>query len=593
MIRFRPRRDPIAPPKLSCTQHRLSLFAICYSLFAIRPILQMLMRIALAQINPIVGDIDGNTRKVAEWIGHAAKADAQLVIFPELTLTGYPPKDLLLKSGFVEQNLSALDRLAETVSTGPPTLVGFVDRNEASVGRPLRNAVALLQRGHVAGRFHKSLLPTHDVFDEHRYFEPADRATVAPITIGGQSTPVGISICEDLWINDEGHTRRLYHRNPMEELAADGARLIVNASASPYTVNKQAYRERLMSSHAASHAIPIVLVNQVGGNDELLFDGASVAFDAAGRTIARARAFEEDLLIIDLDRPSEARSEPYPNSIESVRRALVMGTRDYVEKCGFRDVVLGLSGGIDSAVTAALAVEALGPDCVHGVALPSRYSSDHSLNDANTLAENLGIELKTLPIQEIHRVFEHELSPHFDGQPPNITEENIQARIRGMILMALSNKFGWLPLSTGNKSELAVGYCTLYGDMCGGLAVISDVPKTMVYELARYLNKHSEQEIIPPSTLSKPPSAELRPDQHDQQSLPPYGVLDAIIQAYVEKEESLDQIVDRGFQEAIVRDVIRKVDRNEHKRKQAATGLKVTSRAFGIGRRMPIAARFG
>ncbi|MFQ5502864.1 MAG: NAD+ synthase, partial [Phycisphaerae bacterium] len=529
---------------------------------------------------------------IAEWIGHAAKANAQLVIFPELALTGYPPKDLVLKSGFVENNLSALDRLAEAVSSGPPALVGFVDQNEASVGRRLRNAVALLQHGRVAGRFHKSLLPTHDVFDEHRYFETADRAAVTTIPIGGPSIPVGISICEDLWI-DDGQTRRLYHRNPMEELAADGARLIVNASASPYSIEKQTCRERLMSSHAAKHGIPIVLVNQVGGNDELLFDGASVAFDAAGHVIARARAFEEDLLIIDLDHSADARIEPYPDPIESVRRALVMGTRDYVEKCGFSDVVLGLSGGIDSAVTAALAAEAIGPDRIHGVAMPSRYSSDHSLKDARALAENLGIELKTLPIQEIHRVVEKELTPHFNGRPPDITEENIQARIRGTILMALSNKFGWLPLSTGNKSELAVGYCTLYGDMCGGLAVINDVPKKMVYELARNLNAHAEREIIPPSTISKPPSAELRPDQHDQQSLPPYEMLDAILQAYVENEESVDQIVERGFQEAVVRDVIRKVDRNEHKRKQAATGLKVTSRAFGVGRRMPIAAHFG
>jgi len=601
------------------------------------------MIIALAQINPLIGDLEGNGLAILRCIDDARAAGADLVVLPELAMTGYPPKDLLLKPAFVDGNIAAVRRLAEATRGGPAALVGYVGRNESPVGRSLRNAVALLQDGRLVESFCKSLLPTHDVFDELRYFEPAERCGVARIAVGGGGAPaedpsptpgrggapkhasgrsddrpprgaeatsagdsrpprgadatgelvrVGVTVCEDLWNDDDLLDRRLYHRNPIEELRAAGVGLIVNASASPFAVGKQSLREKLMGAHALAAGAPLAYVNQIGGNDELLFDGASCVYDAGGRVVARARTFEEDLLVVDLDDLATARVEAYPSEIESVRRGLVTGTRDYVRKCGFKQVVVGLSGGIDSALTAVIAVEALGRENVHGVAMPSRFSSDHSLADARSLADNLGIDYRVIPIKGIHDAVERELSPHFEGRPPDITEENIQARARGNVLMALSNKFAWLLLTTGNKSELAVGYCTLYGDMCGGLAVISDVPKTMVYDLARHINATAGRPVIPESSITKPPSAELRPDQHDQQSLPPYNELDAILHAYVEKERSISQIAAEGFDEALVRDIARKVDRNEYKRKQAATGLKVTSRAFGVGRRMPIAARF-
>jgi len=551
------------------------------------------MIIALAQTNPTIGDIEANGRRLAERIKEAGAAGADLVVFPELSMTGYPPKDLLRKGDFVKQNVEAVAQLAKHTAGGPAALVGFVKPNPAPVGRALQNAAALLKDGRVSGEFCKSLLPTYDVFDEHRYFEPAEKTGLTEIALGGRKVRVGITICEDLWNNEQVFHRRLYHRNPMDELAVAGAELVVNLSASPFVVGKQAIRERLLGGHAAAKSVPIICVNQVGGNDELLSDGASCCFDPSGRLVARAAAFTEDLLFVDLDNLTGRRIEPYPDGIASVWQALVMGTRDYVGKCGFADVVVGLSGGIDSAVTAAIAVEAVGSGHVHGIAMPSRYSSEHSLADARALAANLDIDFRIIHIGEIHEAFERQLAPVFAGRPADVTEENIQARTRGNILMALSNKFGWLLLSTGNKSELAVGYCTLYGDMCGGLAVISDVPKTMVYELARLVNAGAAQELIPRSTLTKPPSAELRPDQHDQQSLPPYDVLDAILYQYVEQERSVADIIGAGFDPAIVREVVCKVDRNEYKRKQAATGLKVTSRAFGVGRRMPIAARFG
>ena len=551
------------------------------------------MIIALAQTNPVVGDIGSNCRRIGEWIKRAGKAGAELVVFPELAVTGYPPKDLLRKADFVQDNVRAIESIAELTVGGPAALVGFVQPNASAVGRALWNATALLRNGRLDGAFHKSLLPTYDVFDERRYFEPAESAGSVEIDLGGRRVRVGVTICEDLWNDEQFFSRRLYHRDPMDELARAGVELVVNLSASPFTVGKQAIREQLLGGHASAKSVPVVCVNQVGGNDDLLYDGASCVFDASGRLIARAKALEEDLLIVDLDKSGDARVEHYPNRIASVWQGLVMGTRDYVEKCGFREVVVGLSGGIDSALTAAIAVEALDSQRVHGVAMPSRYSSEHSFNDAQALAANLGIDLRTISIREIHETFERQMASAFEGRPPDITEENIQARIRGTILMALSNKFGWLLLSTGNKSELAVGYCTLYGDMCGGLAVISDVPKTMVYELAHFANARAPKEVVPQSTLTKAPSAELRPDQHDQQSLPPYDVLDAILHQYVEQEKSAAEIIATGFEPALVRDVIDRVDRNEYKRKQAATGLKVTSRAFGFGRRMPIAARFG
>ncbi len=550
------------------------------------------MIVALAQLNPLVGDIVGNCERIRTFIDRARADGAELVVFPELAVTGYPPKDLLMKPKFVEDNAAAIEGLAECTQNGPAALIGFVRRNPEPIGRGLRNAVAFCQGGRLVAECYKSLLPTYDVFDEHRYFEPADKASVVELVLRERRIRLGISICEDLWNDKWIFERQLYRRNLLDELVTAGADVIVNASASPFVMEKQAFREKLLGRQAAIHGRPLLLVNQVGGNDELIFDGASCVFGAKGEVLARAKAFNEDLLLVDLDTPKQARLEPYPDNAASVWEALVLGTRDYVRKCGFRQVVLGLSGGIDSALVACVAVEALGADCVHGIGMPSRYSSDHSVTDARVLAEDLGIDFKLIPIGEMHDVFEERLVPMFEGRPPDVTEENIQARIRGNILMSLSNKFGWLLLTTGNKSELAVGYCTLYGDMCGGLAVISDVPKTMVYELSRHVNAKAGRCVIPESTITKPPSAELRPDQHDQQTLPDYDTLDTILHRYVEQEESAEAIIKLGFDEATVRDVIRKVDLNEYKRKQAATGLKVTSRAFGVGRRMPIAARF-
>ncbi len=545
------------------------------------------MRIALAQINPIVGDIVGNTAMIIDCISEARQAGASLVVFPELSVVGYPPRDLLLKPRFIQANIDAVRQIANRC-VGISAIVGFVEQNTEPEGRRLRNAVAYCRDCQVREIRHKSLLPTYDVFDEQRYFEPGPGVTL----IEHERTPLGVSICEDLWNDEQLIGRRIYHQDPVGQLASAGARLLINVSASPFWQDKHPFRQRLFGHQARRHKLPIVFVNQVGGNDELIFDGASMLIDAGGNVVAQAKAFESDLLIVDTESPSSARREPYPESIASVHDALVLGTRDYVRKCGFRRVVLGLSGGIDSAVTAALAAAALGPDNVTGVSMPSRYSSDHSVSDAEVLARNLGIRYKTIPIGAMHDVLEGQLQPHFEGRPPDITEENIQARIRGLLLMSLSNKFGCLLLTTGNKSELAVGYCTLYGDMCGGLAVISDVPKTTVYKLAEYINQRAGREVIPRSSITKAPSAELRPDQTDQDSLPPYDVLDAILHKYVEEELSSDEIVAAGFDPQVVQQVVRMVDTNEYKRKQAALGLKVTSRAFGVGRRMPIATRF-
>ncbi|NLX20735.1 MAG: NAD+ synthase [Phycisphaerae bacterium] len=545
------------------------------------------MKLALAQINPVVGDIVGNRERIVACIEQARAAGASLVIFPELSVVGYPPRDLLLKPRFVAANVEAVHRIAESC-VGIAALVGFVESNADPVGRSLRNAAAYCANGKLQQVRHKSLLPSYDVFDEQRYFEPAPEVAL----IDHEGVPIGVSICEDLWNDEQTIGRRIYTRDPVGQLAAAGARLLVNLSASPFEQDKQPFRLRLFANQARQHHLPIAFVNQVGGNDELIFDGASTAFDAQGRVIAQARAFDEDLLIVDLDADTPGRIEPYPQDVASAHDALVLGLRDYVHKCGFKRVLLGLSGGIDSAVTAALAVAALGPDAVTGVAMPSRFSSDHSRSDAEILARNLGLDFRMIPIAGIHESFEGYLQPHFAGLEPDITEENIQARVRGVLLMALSNKFGWLLLTTGNKSEIAVGYCTLYGDMCGGLAVISDVPKMMVYKLAHHINRQAERELIPESSITKPPSAELRPNQTDQDSLPPYDLLDAIIEQYIRQERSTEEIIAAGFDAQTVQRVIRLVDLSEYKRKQAALGLKVTSRAFGVGRRMPIAARF-
>ncbi|MBK9127249.1 MAG: NAD+ synthase [Phycisphaerales bacterium] len=561
------------------------------------------MRIALVQTNPTIGDIDGNAARVIAGLRQAADAGADLALFPEQTLIGYPAKDLLLRRDVIRRNVEALRRIADLTgelkggrggaggARGIGAVVGFAEPNDEPAGRPLYNSVAWLHGGKVLACSRKRLLPTYDVFDEARYFEAARSQPV--IEFGGLR--FGLTVCEDMWSREEMHGQPLYDCDPIGDLVRAGAQVILNVSASPYFLDKHEVRVGLMAEHARRHGVPILFVNQVGGNDELIFDGSSTVVDASGRLAGLARSFDEDMLIVDLPTPSApaplARIEPHPTGPAALHDALVLGLRDYVRKCGFRSVVLGLSGGIDSAVVAALAATALGPRQVHGVAMPSRYSSDHSVADARALAEALGIAFSVIPIEPMHAAYEQALAPSFAGRAPDVTEENIQARVRGALLMALSNKFGSLLLTTGNKSELAVGYCTLYGDMCGGLAVISDVPKTMIYRLAEHINARAGRAVIPAGTLTKPPSAELRPNQTDQDSLPAYDVLDAILERYEVRLESRDEIVAAGFEPRVVDDVLHKIRISEYKRQQAAPGLKVTSRAFGFGRRMPIAAR--
>ncbi|MBI4718117.1 MAG: NAD+ synthase [Planctomycetes bacterium] len=549
------------------------------------------MKVALAQINTTVADIDGNTARILDRLRSAQDAGADLVVFPELSVFGYPPKDLVRRRDLVQRNVAALERIAGCC-TSVTAVVGFVAPDPGGGGTGILNAAAVCRGGRIIATYAKRLLPTYDVFDESRYFNVGDEVRVVPCGAGGSDTGVGLTICEDLWNDRQFEDRRIYGVDPVAQTVAAGAGLLLNLSASPYRAGKQEQRERLFTQQVRDHGVSLVYVNLVGGNDDLLFDGASLTIDAQGNVVARAKAFDEDLLLVDLSAPDTARRECYPRRIEGIRRALVMGLRDYIVKCGFGGVVLGLSGGVDSAVTAVLAVEAVGRQSVHGVAMPSRYSSAHSLEDAGLLAENLGIRFSVLPIEGVHRAAEQALVEPFAGTPPGIAEENVQARIRGTFLMALSNKSGALLLTTGNKSELAVGYCTLYGDMCGGLAVLSDVPKTVVYELARHLNATWTGPCIPQRTLDKPPSAELKPDQADQDTLPPYEVLDAILELYVEQELCVADIATRGLDPVTVERVARWVDRSEYKRKQAAVGLKVTSRAFGTGRRMPIAARY-
>src|SRR5881296_3596902 len=546
------------------------------------------MKIGFAQINPTVGDLRGNCASVTRAYERLAAAGAELVLTPELAMTGYPPQDLVLKSRFVPENLELLAKLHARVGDAA-LLVGFVDRNEGR-GKPFRNAAALLERSKPIRKAYKSLLPTYDVFDEDRYFEPA--RCVEPFEVHGKE--IGVTICEDIW-TEHYLPRPFYDVEPVQSLVNQGAEIIVNLSSSPFSLHKPAIRYEMVAGLARAQQRPICYCNLVGGNDQLVFDGDSIAVNAAGKLIAQLAAFREDEKIVDTDSTAtiEFREGKPPAELFA---ALSLGVRDYFRKCGFHSAVVGLSGGVDSAVTAVIAVDALGAENVTGVSMPSPYSSRGSIDDARALARNLGIKFLEIPITDAFRDFKSQFKEIFKGLPENETEENMQPRLRAMTLMALSNKFGHLLLTTGNKSELAVGYCTIYGDMAGGLAVISDVPKTMIYELARFINSEAsragKREIIPASTIEKPPSAELRPNQKDQDTLPPYDVLDAILRLYVEDNLSAPEIVAQGFDEKTVRWVQRRVDLNEYKRAQAAPGLKVTSRAFGVGRRMPVAQRY-
>jgi len=539
------------------------------------------MKIALAQINTRTGDLDGNTAKVIETIGRARAIRADLVIFPELSITGYPPEDLVEKKLFVEKNLESLERIAAQ-TTGIGVIVGFISRNESGQGHPAFNSAALIENGKILGVQHKTLLPNYDVFDEMRHFEPAKERNI--FTFRGKR--LGLSVCEDSWNDKDFWKHPLYQIDPIADIAAQSCDWIINISASPFSIDKASLRLEMFKNISRKYRIPSILVNLVGGNDSLVFDGCSFALDAEGRIKSKCKAFEEDLVL--MDDPSEQNLPPWAKGEEEqVLGALTLGTRDYLKKCGFRKAIIGLSGGIDSALVAAITVEAIGKENVTGVAMPSRYSSQHSLDDAKKLAENLGIEYRVIPIELMYRSYLESLAPEFKDLPMDTTEENIQARIRGNILMAMSNKFNSIVLSTGNKSELAVGYCTIYGDMCGGLAVISDVPKTMVYKLAQWINR--EKEVIPHHTVTKPPSAELRPNQSDQDSLPPYEILDGILKAYIEDLNEFDGIVALGYDAVLVKKILTLIDRNEYKRRQAAPGLRVTSKAFGFGRRLPIA----
>src|SRR5216117_1896383 len=548
------------------------------------------MKIGFAQINASVGDLSGNCELIICAYERLAAAGAELVLTPELAITGYPPQDLVFKSRFVSENLAMLEKLHAHVGE-TALLVGFVDRNEGR-GKPFRNAAALLERGKPIRKTYKSLMPSYDVFDEERYFEPADRIT--PFDVRGKK--IGVTICEDIW-TDEYLPRPLYDVEPVRNLVEQGAEIILNLSASPFRLGEPAMRCELIAAQARTYRRPICYCNVVGGNDQLVFDGNSIAVNASGGLIAQLAAFRHDEKVVDTD--SNAAIEfREGKTAEQLFAALSLGVRDYFRKCNFHSAVIGLSGGVDSAVTAVIAVDALGAEDVIGVSMPSPYSSRGSIDDARELAHNLGIKFLEIPITDAFRDFKSQFKEIFKGLPENETEENMQPRLRAMTLMALSNKFGHLLLTTGNKSELAVGYCTIYGDMAGGLAVISDVPKSMIYELARWINSDyasgagRAREIIPKSTIEKPPSAELKPDQKDQDTLPPYEILDQILQLYVEENLSARDIIGRGFDEKTVRWVQRRVDLNEYKREQAAPGLKVTSRAFGLGRRMPIAQKY-
>jgi NAD+ synthase (glutamine-hydrolysing) len=543
------------------------------------------MKIALAQFNPTIGDFLGNAARILDLAGQAKQRGANLAVFTELCLCGYPPQDLLERPAFLDRNMDELKELASKVPL--PCLVGYAGRVKSAAGKSVANKAALLCGGRVVFEQSKMLLPTYDVFDESRYFQPADKQVVYSF----QDEKLGITVCEDVWNDPNFWPTRLYERDPVLELSKQGISVLLNISASPYTIDKKSLRFEMLRAIAMKQRLPVVYVNQVGGDDNLVFDGASMAINPDGRVAAQALAFREDLVMFDTATGQGEIHKLPPSEIAYAYEALVTGTADYVRKCGFKKVLIGLSGGIDSAVVAGIAVDALGAENVLGVSMPGPFSSAGSKNDAATLAKNLGIEFVTLPITDVFEEYKRALSPAFGDRPADVTEENIQARIRGNYLMALSNKFGSMVLSTGNKSELAVGYCTLYGDMAGGLAVISDVPKLMVYELANCINR--ERELIPRSTIEKEPSAELRPNQRDEDSLPPYDVLDRILKAYIEDLHSPQEIADHyEFDIKMVRDIALLVDRTEYKRKQAAPGLKITSRAFGFGRPFPIAQKF-
>jgi NAD+ synthase (glutamine-hydrolysing) len=545
------------------------------------------MKLALLQLNPTVGDLKGNADLIAVAV---RRAEVDLAVTSELALLGYPPRDLLLNEDFVKRSWKVLEALALDLKDASPVLVGLAEPNPAEAGRPLFNSAALLREGLVERTFRKTLLPTYDVFDEDRYFE----AACEPQILDLNGATLGVSICEDIWNDRDFWKRRRYHTDPIEELVKAGAKAVINLSASPFTVGKQLHREAMLGSMARKYRVSFVYVNQVGGNDELVFDGRSCAFDAEGRLIARGKGFEEDEVVVELgpaglEKPSGLIAGDDFAPEPEIWRALVLGTRDYVRKCGFGSVLLGLSGGIDSALTAAIAADALGPENVLGVLMPSPYSSPGSIEDSAALAKNLGIKTITITITDIMKDFDSSLADAFRDRERDVTEENIQARIRGNLLMALSNKYRSVLLTTGNKSELAVGYCTIYGDMSGGLAVISDVPKTMVYRIARWLN--AKRRSIPEAILSKAPSAELRACQKDQDSLPPYDLLDSILEMHIEQHKPAEEIIAQGFDPDTVRRVLALVRAAEFKRRQAAPGIKVTDRAFGSGWRMPIACR--
>jgi len=548
------------------------------------------MKVALLQLNPTVGDLIGNSNLIASSARRAG-TDIDLFVTSELALLGYPPRDLLLNEDFVRRSWDSLRQLALDLADLPPILVGLAEPNTGVVGRPLFNSAALLCRGRVERTFRKTLLPTYDVFDEDRYFEPASESQILRL----KGTIFGISICEDIWNDRDFWKRRRYHADPVQELVARGAEAIINLSASPFTVGKQMHREAMLSNLARKYQVPFLYVNQVGGNDDLVFDGRSCFFNSLGHLIARGRGFKEDLITADLATPaptpagSIAKDDFTPEA--EIWQALTLGTRDYVHKCGFSSVLLGLSGGIDSGIVAAVASQALGPENVLCVLMPSPYTSQASLEDALLLAHNLEVKTITISITEIMQSYDAKLAGPFSGLPADVTEENIQARIRGNLLMALSNKYGSILLTTGNKSELAVGYCTIYGDMSGGLAVISDVPKTFVYRLAEWLNSATGREIIPVRIMKKAPTAELRFDQTDQDNLPPYVVLDAILERYIEQHQSEEELLAQGFDASTVARVLCLVKNAEFKRRQAAPGLKVTDRAFGSGWRMPVASQ--